>query len=166
MTKQLARSCVFALVVLFACVLQAAPRERLGGSPEDVASVRDVLAGLSSADNSGNLDAVVSHYHADAILLPPNASVVAGRSAIRAWYEQGLFRHFRCKVSFDADETETSGDWTFARGYINGRLNPKADEAPIKLHEKFIMILRHDKDGWKIARMIWNSDEPRPAEQR
>ena len=165
MTKQLARSCVFALVVLFACVLQAAPRERLGGSPEDVASVRDVLAGLSSADNSGNLDAVVSHYREDAMLLPPNAGAVAGRPAIRVWYEQG-FHHFRFEVSFDVEEIQASGDWAFARGYINGQLNPKADEAPVRLHEKYLMVLRRDPGGWKIARLIWNSDEPRPAAPR
>jgi uncharacterized protein (TIGR02246 family) len=161
--KSFRLSCIFFFIALFACVSLAEPQDRAAGSAADRTAVRNVLSGLSAADNDGNLDSVVSHYREDAILLPPNASVVAGRPAIRAWYEQGLFRHFRCEVSFDADETEVSGDWAFARGYINGRLNPKADEPLIKLHEKFIMILRRDQDGWKIARLIWNSDAPAPV---
>ena len=148
--KSFRLSCIFFFIALFACVSLAEPQDRAAGSAADRTAVRNVLSGLS-------------HYREDAILLPPNASVVAGRPAIRAWYEQGLFRHFRCEVSFDADETEVSGDWAFARGYINGRLNPKADEPLIKLHEKFTMILRRDQDGWKIARLIWNSDAPAPV---
>jgi uncharacterized protein (TIGR02246 family) len=161
-TKPFRLSYLFVTIVLLAGLSQATAQQPSVGSADD-ASVRSVLSGLGAADNAGNLDAVVSHYRDDAILLPPNANVVAGRPAIRAWYEQVLFRHFRCEVSFDADETETSGDLAFARGYINGRLNPKADEPLINLHEKFIMILRHDHDGWKIARVIWNHDEPAAA---
>jgi len=162
MTKRLRRSCIFTCVTVLVCLLQAAPQVRPAGSTDDVAAVHSVLSGLSAADNAGDLDAVVSHYSEDAVLLPPNAAVVTGQSGIRAWYEQG-FRHFHFEVSFDADEIKASGDWAFARGYINGRLNPKADEALIKLHEKFIMVLRRDKEGWKIARLIWNSDESRAA---
>jgi ketosteroid isomerase-like protein len=156
-------SYLFATVVLLAGLSQATAQQQATVSVDGTAAVLSVLSGLSAADNAGDLDAVVNHYRGDAILLPPNANVVTGSPAIRAWYEQGLFRHFRCEVSFDADETEASGDWAFARGYINGRLNPKADEPLIKLHEKFIMILRHDHNGWKIARLIWNSDEPAAA---
>jgi uncharacterized protein (TIGR02246 family) len=154
--------CVFFLIALFASVPQVQPQDRSAGSADDRAAVRKVLSELGAADNSGNLDSVVSHYREDAILLPPNADVVAGRSAIRSWYEQG-FRHYRFAVSFDAGEIAASGDLAFARGYINGRLNPKADEALINLHEKFIMVLRRDEDGWKIARLIWNSDAPAPV---
>jgi ketosteroid isomerase-like protein len=158
MTKRFWLSCLFASIVLLAGVPRAAPQEHSPGSADHQAAVRHVLSGLSAADNAGNLDAVVRHYRDDAMLLPPNADAVAGRPAIRDWYEK-RFRQFQFMVSFDAEEIEASGDRAFARGYINGRLNPKAVGAPIKLHEKFIMVLRRDKEGWKIARLIWNSDE-------
>jgi len=165
LTKRLGRSWVLVLFVFSASLLAARAQERPAGSADDLASVRDVLRGLAAADNADNLDAVVSHYREDAMLLPPNAGAVAGRPAIRVWYEQG-FHHFRFEVSFDVEEIQASGDWAFARGYINGQLNPKADEAPVRLHEKYLMVLRRDPGGWKIARLMWNSDEPRPAAPR
>jgi ketosteroid isomerase-like protein len=125
--------------------------------------VRKVLSGLSAADNAGDLDAVLGHYSDDAILLPPNSTLVVGQPSIRAWYEAGL-RRFRFEVNFDADEIQASGDWSYVRGFINGRLVPKGDDAPRKLHEKYIMVLRRHKEGWKIARVIWNASEtPAPT---
>lgn len=163
MMKQVRLCCAAAFLALFACVLHAAPQNNSAGPANDASAVRGTLSGLSAADNAGDLDGVVSHYREDAILLPPNAVVVTGKPAIRGWYEQGLFRLFRPDVRFDADEVEVLGDWAFVRGYINGRLNPKADAPLVTLHEKYLMLLRRDEDGWKIARLIWNSDEPRPA---
>lgn len=159
---QLKAAMVSITVFLVATTLCA----RMAASPnarsKETAAVAKVLAGLTAADNTGDLDAVVSHYADDAILLPPNSTQVAGQPAIRAWYEEGLHR-FRFEVSFDADEIQVSGDLAFVRGLINGRLVPKGEEAPRTLHEKYIMVLRRQKDGWKISRIIWNASEPSPS---
>ena len=161
MSKRLHLPCVLAVILLLGLAAKlsttaAAPHN--GDASVDRAAVNKVLAGLIAADDVGNLDAVIASYAEDAVLLPPHAAAVAGKPAIRARYEE-TFRHFRFDIAFSADETEAFGDWAFIRGAVSGRLIPKADESLRTLHDKYIMVLQRHKDGWKIARLIWNTSD-------
>jgi uncharacterized protein (TIGR02246 family) len=150
-------------VFLFAATLSAStsPSQNQSASGDHAAAAK-VLAGIVAADNAGDLDAVIASYADDAILLPPNDVSVVGKQAIRARYEEG-FRHFRFDIVFTADETHIFGDLAFIRGTINGRTVPKGDEPSRKIHDKYIMVLHRQKDGWKIARLIWNASEQLPS---
>lgn len=126
----------------------------------DLEAIRQVTSGIIAADNVGDAEAVVRFYAEDAVLLPPNDSPVVGKAAIRARYKEG-FRRFRFDISSTSDETEAFGEWAFDRGTTSGRMVPKGNEAPRKVHDKYVMILHKRADGsWKIARLIWNSAEP------
>ena len=163
MTKRRRSPFAFVLLAfLFLVGRQAVAQSRAGSSGD--AAVREVLSGLSAADKAGDMAAVLSHYADDAMILPPNAPVLAGQSGVRSFYEI-LFQNFRVDdVSFDADEIHVARDWAFAQGFINGQLTPKSEGTPArKLHEKFLMVLHHEKNAWKIYRIIWNSSEPPPA---
>jgi uncharacterized protein (TIGR02246 family) len=142
--------------------LPAVPQTGTNDSTQDHAAVLNVLAKLSAADRAGDLEAVLRQYADDAILMPPNSASLSGQAGVRTFYE-AAFSRFRFEVSFDADEAQVSGDWAFVRGFINGRFVAKNDEAPRKLHEKFIMVLHRQKDAWNIFRIIWNSSEPPAA---
>ena len=131
------------------------------GSASDLTAVKKVLAEIVAGDNAGNLDAVLSCYADDAILLPPNNAPVMGKSAIHSRYEDG-FRHFRFDIAFTSDEAQVFGDWAFVRGTIQGRTVPKGNEPPRQINDKYIMVLRRQNSGWKIARLIWNSSDPTP----
>ena len=157
MIKQFRLCCALACILL----LSAASIAVSQSTSADDGAVRKVLSGLSAADNAGDLNAILSHYSDEAILLPPDGPPLVGQPGVRSFYEPALSR-FRFEVSFDADETQVSGDWAFARGFINGRLVPKGEGTPVKLREKYIMVLRRQNGGWKIARLIWNASEPRP----
>jgi len=129
--------------------------------PADAKAVAEVLSGIVAADNAADLEAVISHYSDDAVLLPPNDKPVTGKAAVRARYEEG-FRHFRFDIAYTSDETEIFGDWAFIRGTIRGRTIPR-DETPGRtLNEKYVMILHREKSGWKISRLIWNGSDPLP----
>ena len=163
MTK---RSSIFLLPCLisalaFAPQAAAQSRSHAAGNSAEESAVRKVLAGLSAADKSGDMAAVLSHYADDAMILPPNAPVLAGQAGVRSFYEI-LFNNFRVDdVSFDADEIHVAGDWAFAQGFINGLLTPKSEGMPArKLHEKFLIVLHRQNSAWKIYRIIWNSSEP------
>jgi len=143
------------LCFALAASVSAASREKSA----DAAAVEKVLAGIVAADNAADLDAVVSHYTEDAILLPPNDVPVVGKLAIRARYEEA-FRHFRFDIAFVSDESQLFGDWAFVRGVIRGRTIPKDETSGRTLNDKFVMILHREKDGWKIARLIWNGSDP------
>jgi uncharacterized protein (TIGR02246 family) len=148
------------LIFLPAFALHAAQSQTVANSAKESA-VRKALSGLSSADKAGDITAVLSHYAEDAMILPPDAPVLAGQAGVRSFYET-MFQLFRVdNVSFDADEIHITGDWAFAQGFINGQLTPKNEGTPPrKLHEKFLMVLRSEEGAWKIYRIMWNSSEP------
>jgi uncharacterized protein (TIGR02246 family) len=158
------RSSIFLFLCLISALAfasRAAARSHAAGNSAEESAVRKVLSGLSAADKSGDMAAVLSHYADDAMILPPNAPVLAGQSGVRSFYEI-LFNNFRVDdVSFDADEIHVAGDWAFAQGFINGLLTPKSEGTPArKLHEKFLIVLHRQSSAWKIYRFIWNSSEP------
>jgi ketosteroid isomerase-like protein len=158
---------LFALTFLVsapAFASQTATQSKTPAVSAEESAVRNALSGLGAADKAGDMAAVLNHYADDAMILPPNAPVLAGQSGVRSFYEI-LFNNFHVDdVSFDADEIHVAGDWAFAQGFINGQLTPKTEGAPPrKLHEKFLMVLHREKNAWKIFRIIWNASEPPQA---
>jgi uncharacterized protein (TIGR02246 family) len=152
----------FLLICLPVLSLRATQPRTAAGTKEE-AAVRKVLSGLGAADGTGDLAAVLSLYAEDAALLPPNSPVLSGQAGVRSFYEPA-FQRFHFEVSFDVDEIHVVGDWAFAQGFINGQFISKQESAPPrKLHEKFLMVLHHEKDAWKIYRIIWNASEPPPS---
>src|SRR2546423_1888653 len=145
MPKQSRLLLVFFLACLVALASKAAPQSSPGASDEDNFAVRRVLSGLSAADRAGDLTAVLLHYTDDAVLLPPNTAPLAGQTGVRSFYEAG-FQRYRFEVSFDADEIHVSGEWAFAQGFINGQLIPNGEGTRRKLHEKYLMVLRREKN--------------------
>ena len=167
MTQRASVLLILSLSSVFAFASRAAAQSLAAPNSAEESAVRKVLSGLSAADKAGDMAAVLSHYADDAMLLPPNAPVLAGQSGVRGFYEI-LFQNFRVDdVSFDADEIHVAGKWAFAQGFINGQLTPKSEGAPArKLHEKFLMVLHQEKNAWKIYRIIWNGSEPPPTAPR
>jgi uncharacterized protein (TIGR02246 family) len=121
-----------------------------------VAEVESVVQGIIAADNAGDLEAVLAHYTDDAVLLPPNGPIVDGKEAIMQRYRAG-FEQFRFEVAITLKETKISGRWAFNRGVTQGRLVPLDGGEARSLNDRYLMILRQTPEGWKIARLIWNS---------
>jgi uncharacterized protein (TIGR02246 family) len=132
----------------------------------DDVDVRRVVDGIIAADNTGDLEAVLSFYAEDAILLPPNGDPIRGIEAIRHHYEE-LFQNSVLYIRAISRETQVNGDWAFDRGTINGQLLPREDEdgkttgEPKTINDKYVMTLHRDgENGWRITRLIWNSTNP------
>ena len=71
---------------------------------------------------------------------------------------------FACRFSLSVDEVQATGDWAFERGRYEITLAPKAGDAPMDDTGKYITIYQRQSNGsWKIARDIWNSDQPLPG---
>lgn len=159
------RARIICAVILLSLFLVASGQSNTAANgrnaPTDDDGVGNVLAGIVAADNVGDLDGVVSFYAEDAILLPPNDVPVTGKAAIRSRYEEG-FRSFRFDIAFSSDEIQLFGEWAFIRGTIRGKTIPKGASSSRILNDKFIMVLHHQENGWKIARLIWNGSDPLP----
>jgi uncharacterized protein (TIGR02246 family) len=121
--------------------------------PED--AVMAVVSAIIEADNQGDLENVVRLYAADGVLMPPGGEPVEGLAAIRAHYGN-LFSRFSLRASLDSRETIVSGDWAFDRGTTDVVSTSKQTGETTVAHDKYLMVLRREEDGWRIARLIWN----------
>ena len=130
--------------------------------PEEVAidRVRDRHV---AAMNAGDPDAFAACFAEDGIQMPPNFGNNAGKAAIRGWI-QGILNPFACRFSLSVDEIRVVADWAFERGRYTLTLAPRAGGEPMHDIGKHITIYQRQSDGsWKIARDIWNSDQPVPG---
>lgn len=126
-------------------------------APAAAAEVRGSIAALIAADNRGDLDAVVSRYTVDAVLLGPSSPAVIGRMAIRDHY-RGLFETYRFDVDFESEETRVAGDWAYDRGVTTGTLTPVDGSPVLTIHDRYLMILHRTGPDWQVARLMWNRD--------
>ena len=66
---------------LMVAVASMAPQLDCRQDAAPVRAVRAVATGIIDADNARDLERVLRHYTADAILMPPGEAAVPGRSA-------------------------------------------------------------------------------------
>lgn len=123
------------------------------GPPEE--AVRAVASAIIEADNQGDLEKVLRLYTSDAVLMPPGGEPVEGLDAIRAHYGS-LFSRFSLRASLVSRETIVSGDWAFDRGTTGVVSTSKVTGETTEARDKYLMVLRREEDGWRIARLIWN----------
>ncbi len=124
---------------------------------EAINSQRDEFITLNNANDAAGL---ASLYTNDAMLMPPNQTAVSGKQEIQSWF-QTTFDQFTSEITLASEELEVVGDWAFDRGFYLIALTPKAGGEATEDRGKYITILRKQVDGsWKLARDIWNSDNP------
>ena len=124
----------------------------------------DLLASGSNLDRHPRIDAhsrVWATAHSGLpFLLERNAPILKGRDALRAW-AQPYCDQFDMEETITLQEAEIIGDWAFARTKYIWRVTPKAGGETVEEVGKSIGVLKRQSDGsWKIARTIWNSDNP------
>ena len=132
------------LAVLAACAPPARPVE---DHRADLAAIRRAAPDWEVAYNDKDADRVAALYTEDALLLPPGAAAVNGRTAIREFFANDIATRWTM-ISVQPLTTEVAGDWAWRAGTwsiegVNGR---------------FLEIWRRTDDGWKIHRDIWNAD--------
>ena len=131
----------------------------------DVEAISKLLGDYESALNAGNLDSVMALYADDAVFMPVNAPAQLGEEAIRVFYQTNIFEQTTLNLAFTAVETEVLGEWAFARTDITGTAGGKLSIEPDQVDNKTLFILQQDNDGsWKIARYIFNSNNPPPEQ--
>lgn len=130
---------------------------------EDLDRTRDAHV---AALNANDADAWVACFAPDAVQMPPNDPPNIGTDDIQAW-SSGMLAALRAEFSLDIDEVELAGDdWAFERGTYTIALTPKAGGTPIHDTGKYLTIYRRQTDhSWLMARDIWNSNNPLPAQE-
>lgn len=125
-------------------------------SPADTgeqAEVRRVLDRYLDATNGGNARALASLYAEDAVLLPPDHEAVAGRSAIEAYWAEGLEPGLQIRAV--RVEAAAGRGWVVGRYVLPATADQSAD------YGKCVMTLVRGRDGtWRLTADIWNDDHP------
>lgn len=136
----------------------ATPSGRAASADAD--AIRAVGKAYESAVNAGDLDRYVQTFAEDALALPPDHPLVAGRAAIRDWAKRSFFDLYKMQLSFSFSDVTVSGDWASTHSPYTLLLTPKDGSPAVQAKGKFVNVFRRRQDGWKYARVIWNSDAP------
>lgn len=153
----LALACASLLAVSAA---QAQPPLHSASSQRQRSAIEGVIANYERALNAGDVDAVVSLYTDDAVLMPPNAPDAVGIDAVRAAYI-GIFNSIELNLAFDIAEVQcVSQEWAFLRSTSNGTLTVKANGAVIPSSNHELFVLQKVRGEWKIARYSFSSTQP------
>ena len=117
-----------------------------------------------TAFNETDIETMSQVAAADLIGMPPNEAPVVGIEASRTWWQQGfdagtsVFKATQQELEIRDDRAMDRFTWTMDFTPTGG-----GDTA----HDQgtCVWLWRREADGtWKIARAIWNSDNPMPGQ--
>jgi uncharacterized protein (TIGR02246 family) len=139
--------------------------ENTAGYEADVQAILDLEQTVFDAQIAGDFDAWLSSFTEDAIVMLPNAPALTDKLAIGQW-NAPYFEQFDLHEESDYREVEVAGDWGYIRAHWIWTLTPKGGGKSVKDTGYSIWIVRRQPDGsWKIARGIFNSENPIPEEE-
>jgi ketosteroid isomerase-like protein len=120
----------------------------------------DMKAALAS-----DIDAIVSQWTDDFVVLPPVGPIVRGRSANAAIAEQGkeqIPSLIPVEYVVEFEEITVTGDYAFEWGTYRGAARPRAGGSELTYSGKLLRILQRQPDGtWKMHRTMLTTD-PQP----
>ena len=133
------------------------------GSAKDLEAIDKVRDAHVAALNAGDAAGWARQFTDDAVQMPPNAPANAGMAAIRGW-TGGLLGQFSVKFALRIDEVRVLDDWAMEMGGYTIGLQPKPGGPAMEDRGKYITIYQRGSGGsWRMARDIWNSDNPPPG---
>jgi uncharacterized protein (TIGR02246 family) len=117
-----------------------------------------------AASKARDLATLLSLCSDDCVMLPPGEDPIVGKEAIRQSLERDLAQEQDYEIieyvhSFQ--EVNVLGEWAFEWGAFSAAADPTGGGPPIRSSGKILRILARQADGtWKVARSIWNNDQP------
>jgi uncharacterized protein (TIGR02246 family) len=147
-----------AISLLAGLLLISAPTQA-----EDVRAAIEAGNAKFMADYAaGDTKALALAYTEDAVMLPPDATRVAGQTAIEAlwkgWIDAGLRN-----LTLKATEVESSGDLAYEIGEFT--LQEPVESGNFKTATgNYVVVWKRGKDGaWRLKVDTWNDTPPREA---
>ncbi len=145
--------CSACLIMIGAC---SEPSNR-GLSAEDRAGLEAMTQSWLAAHRDRDWDAVASHYMTDAILMPPFAPIIQGKSTIRDWFAEN---EGHTTIEVENIEIEGYEDLAYVRG-TSIVTHEIPGNAPVSIEGKYLDIRRRDVDGsWKVSIDMFSPDVP------
>ena len=151
------------LVLGSIAVAQEAVNPMIG---RDMAAIEQLHRSDSAAAKVGDVDTLATLWTADAVALPPGEQPIIGIDAIRGWLNKNRLDTAKMEITeyvMDFKEVRVVGDQAFEWARTSISMRPKGAANYFHASGNLMRILRKQPDGnWKVARSIWNLDNPSP----
>jgi ketosteroid isomerase-like protein len=119
-------------------------------------AIADGYVHWTEAAKGKNLDAVLSMYTDDAIILPDEKEAVSGKNAVRAFYADWFAQQDKLKEQkFENINSVQEGDFLIDTTNYSGILIRDGKEVPFK-GKRLVVWKREFQGPWKILRDTWN----------
>ncbi len=134
--------------------------ERQAREAEDRAAIqklqqKDILASMAF-----DIDALLSLWTDDGVLLAPQHAPVTGHSALRRFYQQqhnALGNVEMLGYEEEWHEVRLLGDYAYQWGQIRSRMRSGQTKAESSTVVNAMRLLKREEDGsWRVARAIYN----------
>jgi len=156
------------LLVATACTAPAGNETATAAAPDPAAvrqAIEAVNAQFTASLKAGDIEALVSHYDAEAMVLPPNMPAARGAAGIREAFSGMLSAMTITEFTLTTHEVHVAGNMAIETGAYAMTSQPPQGGGPATPDTgKFVVVWRQQADGsWKLFRDIFNSDLPLPA---
>lgn len=126
---------------------------------QDLADIERVALEWQHGWLKADAEALMALFGDDPVLMPQGQPAVLGREAIGSMY-RALFRAFEVQVGGEVLEVEVAGDLAYIWSTYSLKATPKARGEPLEDVGMSVFLLKRQEGGWRIARLIANSDLP------
>lgn len=134
--------------------------ERQARETEDRAAIQRLQQRYIAAAMSLDIDALLSLWTDDGVLLAPQHPPVTGHAALRKFYQQqqnDLGNVEMLGYEEQWQEVRLLGDYAWQWGQIHARMRTGQSKAESSTVMNALRILRREENGaWKVARAIYN----------
>ena len=140
------------LIVLAAALALATISPALAQSK---ASIDKLNAKFAEAFNKGDAVAVASMYTTDAVVLPPGAAMVKGRTAIQSFW-QGASQQLGDMKLTTLEVKPLGGGWARELGTFSLKLKSQPGQEAVG---KYVVLWQKVGEEWQLATDIWNTNK-------
>ncbi len=156
-----------AVILLFVALTLSACQPAAERTEADVAAIQALTEAWEAAAEAGDVATLVALRTDDVVQMPPDAPASRGKQALEDFY-RSVFEQFSFGGSTwpveGTEEIVVADGWAFHLSEYILRISPKAGGEATEEHGKIIVICQQQPDGsWKLAREIWNRNNPPPA---
>lgn len=122
---------------------------------QDKTTIQNLNDQFAKAFNAGDIASLASLYAEDAVILPPGAEMMKGRTAIQAFWKSAAEQLGDAKLT--AVDVKPLGS-NAAREIGTFSLRTKGSQ-PQEITGKYVVVWEKAGSDWKLATDIWNMNK-------
>ncbi|WP_134499240.1 YybH family protein [Microvirga pakistanensis] len=122
---------------------------------QDKATIQSLSDHFAQAFNAGDAAALAAMYTEDAVILPPGAEMMKGRSAIQAFWKSAAEQLGDGKLK-TVDVKALGGEAAREIGTFSFRTK---GQQPQEITGKYVVVWEKVGADWKLATDIWNTNK-------